>query len=109
MNNDFRNPITGRYMKKSVAWVNRFGDEFELKDIDDKYLLALLICIAQGIGYDCITSNKDKINDIYKEAYSRKIINYAVIFNLHSWALYKHGFEKTHPSWFFMLDNSINN
>jgi hypothetical protein len=100
MSNKFKNPITGKFMKKSVAWINRFGDEFELKDINNEYLMKILICIPQGTGYSCIVENKEKINALYQEAYNRNLTNYAVIFNLHTWALCVWGFEDNFPSWF---------
>jgi hypothetical protein len=107
MSNNFKNPITGRFMKKDIAWVDRYGKELRLQDISDDYLFKIMVCIPQDIGYECILSNRQKISAIYEEAYKRNISNGAVIYNLHTWALCVHGFDNHWPSWFLDPDNNI--
>ena len=59
-------------MKKDYVWQDVNGNKYELKDIDDKYLLNILRFIKNGGGYIAFLDD-EKIEKLYNEAIRRKL------------------------------------
>ena len=59
-------------MRKDYVWKDIKGNKYELKDIDDKYLLNILKFIKNGGGYVSFLDD-EKIEKLYEEAIIRKL------------------------------------
>lgn len=73
-------------------WIDRNHNYLEEYEIDDDYLKHIAFFVSEGKGWHEFTHNEEVISRIYKECYKRRLMRPDIIFTLHSWALYRHGF-----------------
>lgn len=86
-------------MKRFTSTDNHLinNEEWYLEDLTNKEFKKFCYLVAEGKLPLKIINNKDKINNIYKEAYRRKIFPPYETLNIHSWALYNYGYYENCP------------